>query len=182
MALLAGLDVLQARLARLSIADVNEAREEEKQRHMLTDLLKACGVSFTVQAAGPTATKLSEHSLELQLARTILLAKGRRVNLTEMMVGDEQRDQAVLAACKRLVSSGLGSLSRHGQGSVLVLDFAGLSPIAFTIEKKNALRDALATLLSADSQHQHGALPVYACLYEVMQCSCIHVAPALCVS
>jgi len=172
---LAGMDVLQARLVRLLLADVKQMREVENQKQMLTDILKSCGVAAIVEAPGRAATQLTQHADQLQLAREVLLARGRRVNLTDMIGADEQRGEALLGACKKLVSAGLGSLSRHVPGSVLLLDFAGLSPVSLTIERKNLLRDAIASLLSSDllsSQPQHDWLPAYACLHEVILCAC----------
>jgi hypothetical protein len=176
---LAGMHVLQARLVRLLLAHEKKTREVENQKQMLTDILKCCGVDATafVEAPGRAATQLTQHVNELQLARDVLLARGSRVNLTHMLGAHQERGEALLGACKKLVSAGLGSLSRHVPGSVLLLDFAGLSPVTLTIERKNLLRDAIASLVSSDllsSEPQRDCLPAYACLHEVILCACRH--------
>ncbi len=132
---LAGMHVLQARLVRLLLAHEKKTREVENQKQMLTDILKCCGVDATafVEAPGRAATQLTQHVNELQLARDVLLARGSRVNLTHMLGAHQERGEALLGACKKLVSAGLGSLSRHVPGSVLLLDFAGLSPVTLTM-------------------------------------------------
>lgn len=164
------MDMLQARNLRLLQADVNQMREVENQKQMLTHILKSCGVAAIVTAPAPAPTQLAAYAHQL-LAKAVLLAKGARVNLTDMIGADEEGGEALLDTCKTLVSAGLGSLSRHVPGSVLPLDFAGLSPVTWTRERKNLLRDAIASLLSDElfpADPQRDLLPAYACLHEVI--------------
>ena len=158
----AGVDMLRALLQR--------GRDGQLPDHvkLLEELLDGCGLPHA-QASAPGKARPGratpqELALDAEAARRILKAPGRRVNLTEMAGGAE--DETLLRAGRLLAEAGLGSLVRYLEGAVLQLDFQGLSPIAFTREKKSILRAALAQLLSDDLHLQRSTLPAFASLYE----------------
>ena len=97
---------------------------------------------------------------DLRLAKDILLRQGRILNLTKMAASHLGQIQysALIRVAKDLATAQLGTLSRYAPGSILQLDFASLTPLAFTVEKQKMLRDVVANLLSNGNEFEKSYL------------------------
>jgi hypothetical protein len=183
-----GFEMLRSHLHRLRQLNSTGTQDVQKQIDLVEHLFVACSLSNATAAgdgekfpespvclhcmdASSCASDLrgcaegsgltsQETDADLRLAKDILLRQGRILNLTKMAASHLGQIQysALLRVAKKLATAQLGTLSRYAPGSILQLDFASLTPLAFTVEKQKMLRDVVANLLSKGSKFEKSYL------------------------
>ena len=116
-----------------------------------------------------------EARLVLQYARSLLLSHGKTICLSRIPrqlldpARMKQHDEAVLQAAKDLCAAGLGKLSRFAKGSLVQLQFAGMSISEWTPNRERILARCLADLLSKHEQQIRDSsrpAPTWCSLYQ----------------
>jgi hypothetical protein len=182
-----GFEMLRSHLHRLRQLNSTGTQDVQKQIDLVEHLFVACSLSNATAAgdgekfpespvclhcmdASSCASDLrgcaegsgltsQETDDNLRLAKDILLRQGRILNLTKM--AGQIQYSTLLRVAKNLATAQLGTLSRYAPGSILQLDFASLTPLAFTVEKQKMLRDVVANLLSNGNKFEKSYLTCF---------------------